>query len=110
MTKQVKGFNKTPEQAVQLGGRFEMDFGFVRGETMYKNEDGTLLASKGGFNCYLIIADEFSRHLCILLFTRKSHWSKPSTHFLRHMGSNQVSDESEQIRGENWLKLLRFVS
>ena len=37
-----------------------MDYGFVRGKDTIKNETGPLITNKDGFNCYLLIVDEFS--------------------------------------------------
>ena len=72
MTDMIKGYNKQPARATQRGGRFNMDYGFVRGKTTFKNEDGPLLTSKDGFNCYLLAVDEYSRHMWIFLFSNKS--------------------------------------
>jgi len=33
---------------------------FVRGDTTFKNEDGAQLTSKDGYNCSLLIVDEYS--------------------------------------------------
>ena len=71
MTKKKKGFNDNPGRAIEPGGRFNMDFGFVRGNTVTKAEDGPLLTSNKGYNCYLLIADEFSHYLWIFLFASK---------------------------------------
>ena len=49
-----------------------MDFGFVRGKHAVKTEDGPLVTSRDGYNCYLLIADEYSQHLWIFLFAGKS--------------------------------------
>ena len=68
MTDQLRGYNKSPERADTPGGRFCMDYGFVRGEKTFKNEDGPLITSKEVYNCYFLIADEYSRHLWIFLF------------------------------------------
>ena len=72
MTKNIKGHNVTPMQAIQPEGRFEMDFGFVQGATVYKKKDGPLLTSKDGYSCYLLGADEYSRHLWIFLYASKA--------------------------------------
>ena len=65
MTDQIKGSNKHPDRANTPGGRFNMDYCVIRGAHTTKNEDGLLITSKEGYNCYLLIADEFSRHLLI---------------------------------------------
>ena len=72
MTKQKKGYDTIPERATEAGGRFQMDFGFVRGKTVTRNKDGPLLTSNEGYNCYLLIADEYSRYLWAFLFASKA--------------------------------------
>ena len=72
MTKKTKGYNENPERALVPGGRFHMDYGFVRGETVTKAEDGPLLTSNEGYNCYLLIVDEYSRYMWVFLFASKS--------------------------------------
>ena len=42
ITHQIRGYNKLPERAYTPGGRFHMDYGFVRGSTATKDEDGPL--------------------------------------------------------------------
>ena len=86
MTSQMKGYNKTPDRAEIPGGRYHMDYGFVRGKKVIKSEDGPLVTSKEGFNCYLLIADEFSRHLWIFLFSNKEPPIATVTAFLSTHG------------------------
>jgi len=69
MTKNIRSYNRNSEQANIPGGRFSMDYRFIRGKNTVKNEQGPLIALKKGYNCYLLIADKFSRHLWIFLFT-----------------------------------------
>ena len=87
MTEKIRGYNKNPLRATSTGERFNMDYGFVRGSTTFKNETGPLITSKEGFNCYLLIVDEFSRHLWIFLFANKSPPVKTVTTFLDHFGN-----------------------
>ena len=68
----IKGFNKTPDRATQPGGCQNMDYGFVGGAKIIKNENGSLITSKEGYNVYFSIADEFSRHLWKFLIANKS--------------------------------------
>ena len=49
-----------------------MDFGFVRGKATVATEKGTFITSKEGYKCYLLIADEFSQHLWVFLFTNNN--------------------------------------
>ena len=61
------------DMAKEIGQRFHMDFGFVRG-TGYrvKSEGNPTVTSIDGFNSYLIIVDRVSRHIWIFLTTSKS--------------------------------------
>ena len=68
MTMQKKGHATNPTRADEPGGRFKMDYGFVRGKLAIKNENGSLTTSKDGYNCYLLIVYEYSRHLWVFLF------------------------------------------
>ena len=68
----IKGYNKDSQRADKPGGHFHVDYGFVRGKTAFKKEDGPLLTSKDGYNCYLLIVDEYSRHMWVFLFANKS--------------------------------------
>ena len=63
-----------------------MDYGFVRGKEVIKNEDGPLITSKEGYNCYLLVADEHSRHLWIFLFANKEPPVDTITNFLSTHG------------------------
>ena len=72
MTNQIKSYNKSPNHAIIPGGRFNMDFRFVRGTSTTNNEDGSLITSKDGKNCYILIVDEFNRHLWVFLFANKN--------------------------------------
>ena len=88
MTQKIKGFNKDPERATVPGGRFCMDYGFVRGNDITKPDDGPLITSKEGYNCYLLIADEYSRHLWIFLFANKKPPISAVTTFLNTHGTH----------------------
>ena len=63
MTNQIRGYSKSPERASTPGGRFHMNYGFVRGSTTIKSEVRPLVISKEGYNCYSLVADEYSCHL-----------------------------------------------
>lgn len=49
-----------------------MDNDFVRGAETTDNDDGALLTSRDGFNCYQLITYEYSRHLWVFLFADKN--------------------------------------
>ena len=49
-----------------------MDYGFVQGNKTFKSENAPLITSKEEYNCYLLIADKFSRYLRICLFAKKN--------------------------------------
>ena len=71
MTEQIKGYNSNPLRAQGPGRRFNMEYGFVRGKSVTKGEDIPLITSRNGYNCYLLIASKYSRHLWIFLFAKK---------------------------------------
>ena len=71
------------------GGRFNIDYSFVRCAHTTKSEDGTLITSKEGYNCYLSIADEFSRHLWIFLFANKKPPIATVSSFLDTQGNKK---------------------
>lgn len=71
-TTMIKGYNKHPLRATTQCAKYNMDYGFVRGKTTFKNEEGQLLTSKDGFNCYLLVAEEYTCYMLIFLFADKS--------------------------------------
>ena len=81
-TAKIKGYNKSPIRATLPGGIFNMDYDFVRGEVVIKQEDGPLITSKEGYDCYLIIVDEYSCHILVFLFAGKSPPTETITKFL----------------------------
>ena len=86
MISNIKDYNKHSERATKPGCRFNMDFDFVRGKEITKNEDGPLITSKEGYNCYVSITHKFSRHLCVFLFANKSPPIATITPFLSTHG------------------------
>jgi len=48
MTAQIKEYNADPLCAHSTGQQFNMDYGFVRGKSVTKNEDVPLISSKDG--------------------------------------------------------------
>ncbi len=81
-----------------------MDYGFVRGASAVKNENGSLITSNDGYNCYLLIADEFSRHLWIFLFADKkppitTGASFLSKHGLKHGLRRVRTDQGGKLAG-----------
>ena len=109
ITKQKKGFTKEPERALEAGGRFNMDFGFVHGDTVTKSEEGPLLTSNKGYNCYLLIADKYSRYLWVLPFSSKAPLIKTVKMFLSTHGLNTNYAACIQTRVENSQKGQSFV-
>ena len=67
--------NKNAEPTFQVerpGQQFHMDFGFVRGSDFKtKNDDGRIITSRDGYNCYLIIVDKFSGYMWVMLSNNK---------------------------------------
>ena len=72
MTAQIKGYNKNSLRATTQGEWFNVDYGFVRGKEVIKNGDGPVITSKEGYNYYVLVVDEYSRHLWVFLFANKS--------------------------------------
>ena len=86
MTNKIKGYNKDPLRSTTQGERFNVDYGFVRGKEFFKSEDGPLITSKDGYNCYLLIVDEHSHHLWVFLFSDKYPPIKTIANFLSTQG------------------------
>ena len=63
MTRKIRGYNKDPTRANAPEKQFNTDYGFVRGATTVEGETGKLTTSKDSYNYYLLIINEFSRHL-----------------------------------------------
>ena len=98
MTAQIKGYNSDPNRARGPGQRFHMDYGFVRGKSVTKGEDGPLISSKDGYICYLLIADEYSRHLWVFLFAGKN----PPIDMKREGWGNSM--DKYKIDNGDWLR------
>ena len=86
MTEKIKGYATSPIRATQPGGRFIMDYGFVRGKVVIKKEDVPLITIKEDYNCYLLIVDKYSRHLWVLLFASNSPPADTTTTFVNIHG------------------------
>ena len=71
MARKVKSYNKDLLRATIPGQSFHMDYGFVRGKDTSKQEDVLLITSKDCYNCYLLISDEYSRHMWVFLYVDK---------------------------------------
>ena len=72
MTAKIKNYNKEPDHATQICRRFNMDYGFVRGENTIKNEHRPLITSNNSYNFYLMIIDEYSIYMRLFLFANKT--------------------------------------
>ena len=70
----AKHVDQEPSFKVERPGQlFHMDFGFVRGSDFKeKNEEGKIVTSRDGYNCYLIIVDRFSGYMWIMLSKNKN--------------------------------------
>ena len=86
MTNIIKAFNRNSIRATCQGGQFNTTFGFVRGEATVAIEKGTLVTSKDRYNCYLLITNEFSRHLLLFLFANRKPPVDTVTSFLNIHG------------------------
>jgi hypothetical protein len=86
--KQATG--SSPTQAVLLGQRFGMDFGFIRASTMdYKSPNlatDRVVESFDGFVAYLIIVDEASKFVWVFLRKSKEPPIDLVSHFLQMYG------------------------
>ena len=69
--------NPVPKKTTASGQRFYMDYGFIKGEE--KAGKRKIVTSRDGYNCYLIIVDEFTRYMWIMLAKDKS----PPIDFIR---------------------------
>ena len=105
MTKKIKGYHKTPDHATEQGERFNMDYGFVRGKTTIKNESSTLITSKDGFNCYLLVVDEFLGTYGYFYPPTKLHPSTPSHPSSPTMATHLDYDVSAYNKGRNWQRV-----
>ena len=72
VTTKIKGYSKDPERATKVCRRFNMGYGFIRGNDTIKSEDGPLIISKDGCNYYLMIIDEHRRYMWLFLFANKT--------------------------------------
>jgi len=64
-----------------------MDYGLVRDKQTTKIENGPLITSHDGYNCCLLIVDEYSHHLWIFFFAGKSPPIATVTSFLSNHGT-----------------------
>ena len=101
MTSQKKGYNKDPECSTRIWCRFNMDYGFVRGKDTIKNEDGPLITSNDGYNCYLMTIDKYSRYTWLFLFADKSpHIDTIKTFLNTHSLKDGLRQVRKDQRGE----------
>ena len=115
MTKQIKCYNNNPTRATKPGQRFCMDYGFVRGKEILEDDkppspDNThepLMTSKDGYNCYLLIVDEFSRYRWVFLFASKSPPTDTITTFLNKHG---LPSGSKWVRRDQGGELAKSTS
>ena len=100
MTNQIKGYSKKTDRTTEQGGRFNMDYALVRGEKTTKNENGPLITSRAGYNCYLLIVDGYSRHLWIFLLLTNLHLSPPLHHSFPITALHRVYAMSAQTKDQ----------
>lgn len=88
------------------GQLFHMDFGFVRG-TEYKsrNEKGTMVTSRDGYNSYLIIVDSYTRYAWVFLSATKDPPLNTVRSFLNRYGL--TTGTQRQIRCDQGGELAR---
>ena len=85
-----------------------MDYGFVRDTTTVKDDTISLSASNDGFNCYLLIVDEYSHHLWIFLFATKFPPIKTVATFLNHHGNKTGINRVQTNQGGELAKSTAF--
>ena len=68
----------------KLGDQLQMDFGF-----MSAKENNKIIRSHGGYNCYLLIIDMFTRYLWIFLSKNKHPPVQVVRQFLRTYGNKE---------------------
>ena len=85
-----------------------MDYGFVRGKQATKSENGPLITSCDGYNCYLLIVDEYSRHLWIFLFADKSPPIATVTSFISNHGTTSGLLRVRTDQGGKLAKSIEF--
>ena len=86
-----------------------MDYGFVQGDKTTTDANDSLITSNEGYNCYLLIADKYSRHLWIFLFANKTPPIDTVHHSSPHMDWNQAYDMYAPTKVVNWPKVHHFV-
>lgn len=76
-----------------VGQRFYVDFGFIRASnsdySKYKSKDGRVIASYDGYNSYLAVVDEHSRHAWVYLSVSKE---PPIEDMSRHLEVHGLPD------------------
>ena len=85
-----------------------MDYGFLRGTQTTKNENGPLITSQDGYNCYLLIVDEYSRHLWIFLFADIYPPITTVTSFLSKHGTKSGLRRVRTDQGGELAKSIQF--
>jgi hypothetical protein len=76
----------TLETDLKCGEHFHMDFGFVHGKYIQKDEIGKRITSIDGYNSYLLIIDRKSRYTWIMLSKTKQPPLLFLTQFFNHHG------------------------
>ena len=69
---QKKGHNTRPSWATVPNERFQMDFGFVRGNTILEDKYGKLITSKDGYTWYLLVLNKFIHYTWVLPLEKTS--------------------------------------
>jgi hypothetical protein len=82
--------NKTADKSVCPGHWYFCDFGFIRSSTSNHSRPNPatdrIVHSVDGFNCYLLVVDEFSRYAWVFLCASKEPPIKEMSAFLRVFG------------------------
>ncbi|KAL7538057.1 LOW QUALITY PROTEIN: hypothetical protein ACHAXR_008252 [Thalassiosira sp. AJA248-18] len=86
--RQAKG--RLPDKVRSIGQRFYMDFGFIRASTSDFSrpnpKEDRIVESFDGYNCYLLVVDEKSRHLWVFMFQSKEPPVDDASDFLSLFG------------------------
>ena len=85
-----KAAGRVAKKAKNIGQRFFADFGFLRASTMdfsrRNEEEDRIVQSYDGFNSYLLVVDEHSRHLWVFLSKSKEPPIEEMSDFLSIRG------------------------
>ena len=93
-TKKTGNIEEEEVNAKQPGERFQMDFGFIKGE----KDELKILESYDGYSAYLIILDKKTRYMWIFLCKNKIPPTKTVEKFLKKHGITEDLANKEGLK------------